>query len=113
MKLVSKCKLINGSEKVFGEGPLELMIQIDKIGSISRAAKQLGISYSKAHKIIKNSEQNLGFKLLDKKTGGKNGGGSSLTERASDFISDYVNCTREIRDCTEIISEKYLGKYFK
>ncbi len=113
MKLISKCKLIDNSEKVFGDGPLDLIIQIDKLGSISGAAKALGISYSKAHRIIKNSEQKLNFKLLDKKSGGKDGGGSSLTKRASEFISDYTKCTNEIFDCTEKISKKYLGKYFK
>lgn len=56
--------------KAFGEGPLQLLRQVDKLGSLSMAAQELNMSYSKAWKLINLLESNLGFKLLQREIGG-------------------------------------------
>lgn len=77
------------NEKVFGEGPYRLLLAIKKEGSLNKAASSMGISYSKAYKLIKNAEQHLGFQLTTKAIGGKDGGGSTLTNEAIVFIQKY------------------------
>lgn len=87
---------IENENKAFGKGPYELLIQINKLGSINMACKNLNMSYSKGFKIIKKIEDELGFKLLDRTIGGKSGGGCSLTENAKKMICSYENFIEEL-----------------
>ena len=76
-------------EKIFGQGPLSLLILVDKLGSLNKAAQDMKMSYSKATRIIKTTEINLNTKLLDKEIGGNSGGGSSLTDDAKKLMRKY------------------------
>lgn len=99
---------LEDENKAFGKGPYDLLVQIDKLGSINMACKELNMSYSKGFKIIKNIENELGFKLLDRKVGGKEGGGCSLTKDAKRLISAYENFTEEL----DIEINKLFKKHF-
>lgn len=87
-------------DKIFGEGPLKLLILVDKLGSLNKACNEMGMSYSKAISIIKNSEVMLDKKLLIREIGGSQGGGSNLTDEARELIKKYErfreNSAREI-----------------
>ena len=94
---------------VFGRGRRFLLEAIDKYGSINQAAKEISISYRKAWGYIKAMEERLGFKLLERQTGGKNGGGATLTEEARNFLMKYEALEEGIK---EIVDEKF-RKIFK
>ena len=80
MKVV--CKIwIDQDGKAFGDGPYELLKKVEKTASLHKAAGQMGMAYSKAWKLIRSMEQRLGFFLLDRKVGGRSGGGSQITPR--------------------------------
>lgn len=64
---------------VYGNGISKLLQLTDKHSSIHAAAKEMGISYPKALNIIKRAEEHFDEKLLVKKVGGVEGGGSTLT----------------------------------
>jgi len=81
--------LIKNDEKVFGEGPLVLLKKVEELGSLRQAALAMGMSYSKAWKVIKQIEAELQIKLLERTIGGKTGGGSTITTEAKDFILRY------------------------
>jgi molybdate transport system regulatory protein len=49
----------------------------------------LNISYRKAWGDLKNAEEFLGYKLLEKQRGGKSGGTSVLTDKAHKLIEAY------------------------
>ena len=53
------------------------------------AAGEMDLAYSKAWRMVKNSEAALGYKLLISQTGGKNGGGASLSPEAKDMLRRY------------------------
>ena len=72
-----------------GEGRRNLLKNIGEKGSISQAAKQLGISYKKAWSYIKNMEDRLGVKLVEKYVGGKGGGGTTLTAEGKTLIDKF------------------------
>lgn len=83
MKLDLSAVLMSGEgEKVFGKGPYLLLKGIEKSGSLNAAAKEMGMAYSKAIAILKRAESYLGFPLTERSTGGKHGGGSTLTDEA-------------------------------
>ncbi len=77
------------NEKFFGEGPARLMHEIEQTGSLRAASISMGMAYTKALKLIKNAESALGFTLITRVTGGKDGGGSRLTEEGKDWLNRY------------------------
>ena len=60
-------------EKFFGEGPARLLREIEAHGSLRSAAISMDMAYTKALKLMKNAEAELGFPLTMRTTGGKSG----------------------------------------
>ena len=84
----------NGT-RVFGPGTHQLLLRVKECGSLSRAARELGMSYTKAWHMVQKVEQRLGVILLDRHTGGADGGGSSLTEEAALLLERFDACAHE------------------
>ena len=76
-------------ERFFGPGVCELLERIRETGSIQAAAGQMEMSYSKAWKILKRAEEEMGVSLIARVTGGKNGGSSTLTAAGEKAVSDF------------------------
>ena len=72
----------DAGERFFGEGPCRLLHLIEETGSLRSAAAQMGLSYSKALRLVQHAEKELGFALTCKTIGGRGGGGSTLTAEA-------------------------------
>lgn len=96
--------------KVFGEGPYELLQGIKETGSLNSAAKKMGMSYSQAHKLIKNLEKKLGFPLVFSQAGGSRGGGSQLTPEAQVLMKKFAGFREECARILPIIFAKYFGE---
>ena len=75
--------------KFFGEGPCRLLRYVEKTGSLRAAAMEMEMAYSKASKILKQAENNLGFPLTTRSAGGKDGGGSTLTPQGKQLLRQY------------------------
>jgi molybdate transport system regulatory protein len=72
-----------------GSDRIALLEKIDEYGSITKAAKAVGISYKKAWDTI-DAINNLSEKpLFLRMTGGKSGGGTSITEEGREVIRTY------------------------
>ena len=67
-------------EPLFGPGTFDLLVLVDETGSLHQAAKLMGMSYNKAWRAMRQAEDHLGLKLMTRRTGGPDGGGSVLTE---------------------------------
>lgn len=110
MEIKSKLWIEVRGEPVFGRGRRLLLQAIDKYGSINQAAKEINISYRKAWSYIKAMEERLGIKLVERRAGGKNGGGALLTKEARNFLKKYEQLEEGIRETvdkkfTEIFGE--------
>ena len=66
-------------ERCFGPGIATLLHRVDEHRSLRAAAASMGMAYSKAWRIVRTAESVFGCKMLATSTGGKNGGGASLT----------------------------------
>lgn len=97
-----KIWISNDKIKVFGKGPKELLIKIDELGSINKAAVKMNMSYSKALRLIKNIENEMNFIVLERQVGGLSGGGSALTSEAKNLIAKFEKFEKE----TEIAIKK-------
>ena len=75
--------------KFFGEGPCRLLRCVERTGSLRAAAIEMEMAYSKACKLLKQAEENLGFPLTVRSTGGKSGGGSILTPEGKRLVGQY------------------------
>ena len=90
MKPVTKIVLTDDNGiKFFGEGPCRLLRCVERTGSLRAAAMEMEMAYSKASKILKQAEINLGFQLTTRSTGGKDGGGSILTHEGKRLLQQY------------------------
>lgn len=79
----------DAGERFFGEGPCRLLHLIEETGSLRSAAAQMGLSYSKALRLVQHAEKELCFALTCKTIGGRGGGGSTLTAEARQFLERY------------------------
>ena len=71
-----------GKEGTFlGEGRVSLLKAIDKLGSITKAAKSMNMSYLKAWKLVESMNETSSYPLVVKSSGGKGGGGAKLTDQ--------------------------------
>ena len=89
IKPVYNVWLSKDDSKYFGPGVAMLIEGVKRTGSLSSAAKEIGMAYSKAWRIIKRSEELTGCKLLLSRTGGAHGGGACLTQDAEQILSDF------------------------
>lgn len=85
----------------FGPGPCRLMQSIAETGSLEAAARQMEMSYSKARRIIKQIEKELGIPVVIRHSGGLNGGSSTLTKEGERFIASYTQFARLLRQSAD------------
>ncbi len=95
--------------KAFGDGPYELLRRVEKTKSLHQAANQMGMSYSKAWRLIRTMEKRLGFILLERKTGGQSGGGSQVTPMARDLMKRYAIFRKDVKEVLEKIYRKHFS----
>ncbi|MEQ1519451.1 MAG: LysR family transcriptional regulator [Usitatibacteraceae bacterium] len=75
----AKFRIYFGDEIAIGPGKAELLEAIRASGSISKAARQLGMSYKRAWNLADTMNRCFREPLIDTSTGGGGGGGASLT----------------------------------
>ena len=72
-----------------GPGKVELLEAIGAAGSISGAARQLGMSYRRAWLLLEELNASLRTPAVSTTTGGTRGGGAELTEIGEAIIAHY------------------------
>lgn len=97
-------------EKYFGPGIAELMERVERTGSISAACREMGMAYSKAWKILRRAEHDLGFSLLEAVSGGASGGSSRVTERGKEMLTRYRAMEAAVKAYAEEQFERYFGE---
>ncbi|MRI58297.1 MAG: hypothetical protein C6H99_02190 [Epsilonproteobacteria bacterium] len=67
----------------------ELLESIQKHGSLSKAAKECGMSYKGAWDTLQSMSQLAGTRLFESRIGGSRGGGTKLSQEALDLLKRY------------------------
>jgi molybdate transport system regulatory protein len=79
-----------------GPGKIGLLEAIRNSGSISQAARDLGMSYRRAWLLIDNVRTAFRKPVTMATTGGKGGGGVALTEFGEGLVDSYRALERDI-----------------
>ncbi len=70
-------------------GRIVLLERIQQFGSISQAAKSMGMSYKHAWDLVDSINRQADQPLVSKTSGGKRGGGTTLTPRGIQAIASF------------------------
>lgn len=82
-------RIIARGERAFGPGKADLLERIAKEGSISKAAKAMEMSYSRAWQLVDAMNQSFRAPLVESTTGGKKGGGAVLTRMGEEVLASF------------------------
>ena len=83
-----RTKLFVANETI-GIGKIRLLQLVGETGSISAAARQMGMNYRRAWFLIDSMQSGFADPLLLTERGGKGHGGASLTQLGAELINRY------------------------
>ncbi|MBQ9043536.1 MAG: LysR family transcriptional regulator [Eggerthellaceae bacterium] len=93
------------SNSQFGRGVANLCLGVRELGSLNAAAKGMKMAYSKAWRIIKETEAALGMQLLDR----DGAHGSTLTDEGNKLLDAYLEIDAKLQK----VAEDEFAKKFK
>lgn len=85
--------------KCFGPGIAELLERTEETHSLRGAAAGMGMAYSKAWRIMKETEAALGFRLISSTTGGRGGGGAQVTPEGRAMTEKFRALETRLNAC--------------
>ena len=83
------------SQDRIGPGKIELLEQIREHGSISAAGRAMDMSYKRAWDLVDEINRICRQAVVDRQTGGKNGGGAALTPFGLSLVARYRKIERD------------------
>ncbi len=89
VKLRLRLRVTRGDEIAIGPGKIELLEAIRDQGSITTAAKHIGMSYRRAWLLLDETNRLLRKPVTTSAQGGAQGGGSVLTPEGEALIDTY------------------------
>lgn len=88
IRLSIRIDLPNGGR--IGPGKASLLQALSDLGSLKKAAAELGMSYPRALKLVDEMNKHFESPLVSAMQGGTEGGGSRLTELGLDVLRLYL-----------------------
>ena len=95
-KIRIRCWVEVDGIKFFGPGRADLLKHIAESGSITKAAKAMGMSYKKAWAMVDEMNALARKPLVVAQKGGQHGGGTELTETGNQVISAFNKLNHKI-----------------
>ncbi len=72
-----------------GPGKIGVLEGIERTGSLSAAARTLGMSYRRAWLLLHSTNEGFAEPVVELSVGGKDGGGTRLTDFGRQLVADY------------------------
>lgn len=92
-------RILFGDAISIGPGKISLLHAIEHTGSISAAAREMGMSYRRAWLLVDAMNHCFKEPLVDAATGGKKGGGAKVTELGKRIIRSYLEMEAKATKC--------------
>lgn len=96
LSLHLRLRIVHGKKIALGPGKVELLAWLQATGSISEAARRMGMSYMKAWSLIQTMKP-----LVETARGGQSGGGARLTPAGIRVLALYQKMERDGRRACE------------
>ena len=107
MYIITQLK-IGKDRRFFSVGPMELLEKIETYSSIKKATEAMGMSYTKALRIIRTMEEELGFSVVISEKGGNDRGATRLTEKGKQVLTAFQEIYAEVSALAEkLLVEKF------
>ena len=90
-------RLLFGKAIALGPGKAELLQRIGETGSISAAARQMGMSYRRAWLLVDTMNQCFAAPLVEAAPGGSGGGGARITAEGEKVLALYRRIEEQSR----------------
>jgi len=85
---------VYAGDRMLGPGKIQLVESIDRTGSLSSAAKEMGMSYMRAWNIAQELNRDPKRPMIEMSRGGQKGGSASLTSLAKRILKLYQEMDR-------------------
>ncbi|WP_306013047.1 MULTISPECIES: winged helix-turn-helix domain-containing protein [unclassified Allomuricauda] len=108
-ELRNRCWIDIDGKKFFGPGRAQLLVMIDKNGSLSKAAKEMGMSYRKAWSMVEDMNQRGQEPYVELHKGGTQGGGAELTSQGKKVLTAFQQMNAQIQATLEQHTQDMLG----
>ncbi|MBW2276287.1 MAG: LysR family transcriptional regulator [Deltaproteobacteria bacterium] len=95
-----------------GEGRLKIFHAIASTGSMSAAARELGMSYRAVWGKIRTTEQRLGLSLVEGTAGGPKHGGAKLTDTAWEFLKCFETLNEAATEAVQKLADEIVPDQF-
>jgi molybdate transport system regulatory protein len=82
-------RILGSGNPAMGPGKAALIAHIEATGSISAAAREMGMSYRRAWQLVEAINQSFSEPVIVTATGGKRGGGALVTEFGRDLVAQF------------------------
>jgi molybdate transport system regulatory protein len=93
------------ADETIGLGKINLLELLSEVGSISAAARQMGMSYRRAWFLLDSMQSGFREPLFVAERGGSNRGGTKLTPLGKDLIRRYRSHVNLVnKQSTEILA---------
>lgn len=111
-------RILFGAVIAMGPGKADLLAAIGRTGSISGAAREMGMSYRRAWLLVDAMNRAFRAPLVEASAGGQRGGGAQVTELGFDVLRRYrdmeekaaVCVAEEMKQFSELLAEQRTGK---
>ncbi len=104
-----RLRVYRGEEPALGPGRVELLTRIGETASIAQAARDMGMSYMKAWKLIQSMNRCFREPLINVQRGGKSGGHAQLTTNGETALGLYRRMEQESRDAIRPLEDQMAG----
>ena len=88
-------RVVKGKARAIGPGKVALLEAVRDTGSISAAARKLGMSYRRAWVLVDDLNRRLAKVVVEATPGGKSGGGTTLSPTGHRLVSVYRGIERK------------------
>ena len=96
-----RARVMRDGEIALGPGKVDLLEHIDRCGSISAAARAMGMSYRRAWLLVDAMNRNFRAPLVASSPGGSGGGGAHITDEGRTLIAHYRALQVALRKASE------------
>ncbi|HMN82052.1 MAG TPA: TOBE domain-containing protein [Burkholderiaceae bacterium] len=106
-RLTGRLEMTSGPAPFLGDTRVRLLEEIDRHGSILQAARHVPMSYKTAWEAVEAMNNLAEQPLVDRITGGRSGGGTTLTAHGRRLVALYRAMQAEYQSTLERLAERF------